>query len=255
MRVQVNPTQLASYGLNMENVRAGLMAASLDAAKGSFDGPRQSYQIDANDQITTSDDYRQLVLAYRNGSPVMLKDVANVVDGIENTQASAWMNRVPAVIVNIQRQPGANIIDVVDRIKALLPKLRATIPPTIKISVLTDRTTTVRASVSDVEFELMLCIALVVGGHLRVPAHVRRARMIPSVAVPLSLIGTFGGDVRPGLQPEQPDPDGPHDLDRVRRRRRDRDDREHLAATSSRGRRRSPRRSRAPSRSGSRSCR
>jgi multidrug efflux pump len=190
VRIQVNPTQLASYGLNLENVRTALVAASVDAAKGSFDGPNQSYQIGANDQITTSDDYRQLVLAYRNGSPVMLKSVANVVDGVENTQASAWMNRVPAVIVNIQRQPGANIIEVVDRITALLPKLRATIPPTIKISVLTDRTTTVRASVADVEFELCLCIALVVAV-IFVFLRTFAATIIPSIAVPLSLIGTF----------------------------------------------------------------
>jgi len=191
VRVQVNPTQLASYGLNLENVRAALMATSLDAAKGSFDGPYQSYQIGANDQITTSEDYRNMVLTYRNGSPVMLKSVANVVDGIENTQASAWMNKVPAVIVNIQRQPGANIIEVVDRIKALLPKLRATIPSAINISVLTDRTTTVRASVSDVEFELCVCIALVVAViffFLRTFA----GTIIPSIAVPLSLVGTFG---------------------------------------------------------------
>ena len=190
VRIQANPTQLAAYGLSLENVRTALVAASVDAAKGSFDGPNQSYQIGANDQITTSDDYRQLVLAYRNGSPVMLKSVAKVVDGVENTQASAWMNKVPAVIVNIQRQPGANIIAVVDRITALLPKLRATIPPTIKISVLTDRTTTVRASVADVEFELCLCIALVVAV-IFVFLRTFAATIIPSIAVPLSLIGTF----------------------------------------------------------------
>jgi multidrug efflux pump len=191
VRVQVNPTQLASYGLNLEDVRTMLTSASLDSAKGSFDGPHQNYQIGANDQITTSDDYRKLVLTYKNGSPVMLKDVANVVDGVENAQESAWMNRVPAVIVNIQRQPGANIIQVVDRIKALLPKLRATIPPAIKIQVLTDRTTTVRASVADVEFELMLCIALVVAV-IFVFLRTFAATIIPSIAVPLSLIGTFG---------------------------------------------------------------
>jgi multidrug efflux pump len=190
VRVQVNPTQLASYGLNLENVRTTLIAASLDAAKGSFDGPSQNYQIGANDQITTSADYRSLVLAYRGGSPVMLKDVANVVDGIENGQESAWMNSIPAVIVNIQRQPGANIIDVVDRIKALLPKLRATIPQAIAIAVLTDRTTSVRASVSDVEFELLLCIALVVAV-IFVFLRTFAATIIPSIAVPLSLIGTF----------------------------------------------------------------
>ena len=190
VRVQVNPTQLASYGLNLEDVHTALTAASLDSAKGSFDGPHQSYQIAANDQITTSDDYRQLVLAYKNGVPVMLKDVARVVDGIENNQESAWMNRTPAVIVNIQRQPGANIIDVVDRITALLPKLRATIPPAIKISVLTDRTITVRSSVADVEFELVLCIALVVAV-IFVFLRTFSATVIPSIAVPLSLIGTF----------------------------------------------------------------
>jgi multidrug efflux pump len=190
VRVQVNPTQLASYGLSMEDVRLALQATSLDAAKGSFDGPHKDYQIGANDQITTSQDYSKIVLAYRSGSPVMLKDVARVVDGIENVEQSAWMNRTPAVIVNIQRQPGANIIQVVDRIKALLPKLRATIPSAIKISYLSDRTVTVRASVNDVEFELVICIALVVAViflFLRTAA----GTLIPSVAVPLSLVGTF----------------------------------------------------------------
>jgi len=191
VRVQVNPTQLAAYGLNLDDVRTALTATSLDTAKGSFDGPAQSFQIGANDQITTADDFRKIVIAYRGGAPVMLSDVARVIDGVENNELSAWMNRVPAVIVNIQRQPGANIISVVDSIKALLPKLRATIPPVIKVAVLTDRTTTVRASVADVEFELMLCIALVVAViflFLRTFA----ATIIPSVAVPLSLVGTFG---------------------------------------------------------------
>jgi multidrug efflux pump len=191
VRVEVNPTQLASYGLNLEDVRAALAATSVDQAKGSFDGPRQSYQIDANDQITSSAEYRKVVVAYQNGAPVFLGDVASVVDGVENSESAAWMNSTPAVIVNIQRQPGANIIQVVDRIKGLLPKLRATIPPAINVSVLTDRTTSVRASVSDVEFELVLCIALVVMViflFLRTLA----ATIIPSVAVPLSLVGTFG---------------------------------------------------------------
>ncbi len=191
VRVQVNPTQLASYGLNMEDVRTALTAASLDTAKGSFDGPAQSFQIGANDQITSSADYRKLVLTYKNGAPIMLTDVAKVVDGVENTDQSAWMNKVPAVIVNIQRQPGANIIDVVDKIKALLPQLEATIPPAIKIAILTDRTTTVRASVADVEFELVLCIALVVAV-IFVFLRTFAATIIPSIAVPLSLVGTFG---------------------------------------------------------------
>ncbi len=190
VRIQVNPTQLASYGLSLEDVRTALIATSLDTAKGSFDGPAQSFQISANDQITTAADFRQVVIAYRNGAPVMLKDVSNVIDGVENTQLSAWMNKVPAVIVNIQRQPGANIINVVDSIKALLPKLRATIPPIIKIAVLTDRTTTVRASVADVEFELMLCVALVVAV-IFIFLRTFAATIIPSVAVPLSLVGTF----------------------------------------------------------------
>ena len=191
VRIQINPTQLASYGLQMEDVRAALTAASLDTAKGSFDGPSQSFQIGANDQLTTSADYRGLLLGYVGGNPIMLKDVAKVVDGVENAGQSAWMNKVPAVIVNIQRQPGANIIDVVDRIKALLPKLRATIPAVIKITALTDRTTTVRASVADVEFELLLCIALVVAV-IFVFLRTLAATIIPGIAVPLSLVGTFG---------------------------------------------------------------
>ncbi len=191
VRIQINPTQLASYGLNLEDVRTALTATSLDTAKGSFDGPAQSFQIGANDQITSSADFRKVVLTYKNGAPVMLTDVAKVIDGVENAELSAWMNKVPAVIVNIQRQPGANIINVVDSIKALLPKLRATIPPIIKIAVLTDRTTTVRASVADVEFELLLCIALVVAV-IFVFLRTFAATIIPGIAVPLSLVGTFG---------------------------------------------------------------
>jgi multidrug efflux pump len=191
VRIQINPTQLASYGLNLEDVRTALTTTSLDTAKGSFDGPAQSFQIGANDQITSSEDFKKIVLAYKNGAPIMLTDVAKVIDGVENAELSAWMNRVPAVIVNIQRQPGANIINVVDSIKALLPKLRATIPPVIQVTVLTDRTTTVRASVADVEFELLLCIALVVAV-IFVFLRTFAATVIPGVAVPLSLVGTFG---------------------------------------------------------------
>ncbi|HLW24125.1 MAG TPA: efflux RND transporter permease subunit [Steroidobacteraceae bacterium] len=190
VRVQVNPTQLASYGLSLEDVRTALMQSTVDQAKGSLDGPSQSYQIGANDEITGAADFRQVVIAYRNNAPVMLTDVAQVIDGVENTELSAWMNKVPAVIVNIQRQPGANIIDVVDRIKAQLPKLRATLPSVIQVAVLTDRTTTVRASVNDVEFELLLCIALVVAV-IFVFLRTLAATVIPGVAVPLSLVGTF----------------------------------------------------------------
>ncbi len=191
VRIQANPTQLASYGLNLEDLRTAITATSLDQAKGSFDGPRLAYQIGANDQLLTAAEYNQVIVAYRNGAPVMLKDVATVVDGIENERQAAWKNQIPAVIVNIQRQPGANIIQVVDRVKALLPKLRATIPSAIDVSALTDRTITVRSSVSDVEFELILCIALVV---MVIFVFLRNipATFIPSVAVPLSLVGTFG---------------------------------------------------------------
>ncbi len=190
VRIQANPTQLASYGLNLEDVHTALTAASLDQAKGSFDGAHQAYQIGANDQLLNASDYAQVIVAYKNGAPVMLKDVAKVVDGIENVRQAAWMNQTPAVIVNVQRQPGANIIQVVDRVTALLPKLQATIPSSIGVKVLTDRTITVRASVSDVEFELMLCIALVV---MVIFVFLRNvaATFIPGVAVPLSLVGTF----------------------------------------------------------------
>ena len=153
-------------------------------------GPLQSYQIDANDQLLSSKDYAPVIVAYRNGAPVMLSDVARVVDSAENVKQAAWMNSVPAVIMNIQRQPGANIIEVVDRIKALLPHLTSTLPSSVQVSVLTDRTTTIRASVKDVEFELMLTVALVVMVIFLFLRSVS-ATVIPSVAVPLSLVGTF----------------------------------------------------------------
>jgi multidrug efflux pump len=190
VRIQVNPTALSSYGINLEDVRAALQQTSLDLAKGNFDGPRQDYQIDANDQLLTSADFRSVVVAYRNGSPVLLSDVANVIDGAENVDQAAWMNNTPAVIVNIQRQPGANIIQVVDRIKNLLPLLQTNLPASVHVSILTDRTTTIRASVKDVEFELLLTVALVV---MVIFLFLRSlsATIIPSVAVPLSLIGTF----------------------------------------------------------------
>jgi len=191
VRVQVNPTALSSYGLGMEDVRAAIATSNVNQAKGAFDGPQQSYSIGANDQLLTSAQYKPLIVAYRNGAPVRLSDVATVIDGAENAKQAAWMNTVPAVIVNIQRQPGANIIAVVDRVKRLLPQLQASLPPAIHVRILTDRTTTIRASVEDVEFELMLTIALVVMVmflFLRTLA----ATVIPSVAVPLSLVGTFG---------------------------------------------------------------
>jgi multidrug efflux pump len=191
VRVQANPTQLSAAGLNLEDLRAALQQASINQAKGNFDGPQISYQIDANDQLITSDDYNKLVIAYRNGAPIMLSDVAKAVDGAENTKQAAWMNNTPAIIVNIQRQPGANIIQVVDRITKRLPQLKSTLPPSVDLSILTDRTTTIRASVLDVQLELLLTIVLVV---LVIFLFLRTiaATIIPSVAVPLSLIGTFG---------------------------------------------------------------
>jgi len=190
VRIQANPTALSSYGLSLEDVRTALQQTSVNQAKGNFDGPQQSYQIDANDQILSDKDYSSIVVAYRNGAPVVLSDVASVVNGAENVKQAAWMNNVPAVIVNIQRQPGANIIQVVDRIKALLPQLQTTLPPTIQVSVLTDRTLTIRASVKDVQFSLMLTVALVVMVIFLFLRNIR-ATIIPSVAVPLSLVGTL----------------------------------------------------------------
>ena len=191
VRIQANPTQLSSYGLNLEDVRTAITAANVNQAKGSFDGPHQAYQIGANDQLLSSKDYQGLIVAYRNGAPVKLTDIATVSDSVENVRQAAWMNSTPAVIVNIQRQPGANIISVVDGIKKLLPQLTATLPANVKVQVLTDRTNTIRASVKDVEFELMLTVALVV---MVIFLFLRTlsATIIPSVAVPLSLIGTLG---------------------------------------------------------------
>jgi multidrug efflux pump len=191
VRIQVNPTKLSSYGINLEDVRTAVTQTSVNAAKGNFDGPRQDYQIDANDQITEAEDYRNVVVAYRNGAPVLLKDVAGVVNGVENAQLAAWMNSTPAVVLNIQRQPGANTIDVVKNIKTILPQLEANLPAAIHITQLTDLTTSIQASVNDVEFELLLTIGLVV---MVIFLFLRslRATVIPSVAVPLSLVGTFG---------------------------------------------------------------
>ncbi|HEY1185157.1 MAG TPA: efflux RND transporter permease subunit, partial [Bryobacteraceae bacterium] len=191
VRIQANPTQMASYGMNLEDLRSAILAANVNLAKGNFDGPHQSFQIGANDQLLSSADYRPLIIAYRNNAPIKLSDVAVVKDEAENLRQAAWMNRTPAVIMNIQRQPGANIISVVDRIKALLPQLTASLPKSVDVTILTDRTNTIRASVEDVQLELMLTVALVV---MVIFLFLRNlaATVIPSVAVPLSLVGTFG---------------------------------------------------------------
>ena len=203
VRIQANPGALASKGLTMGDVRSAVAQSNVNQAKGSFDGLRQAYAIGANDQLLSSEEYKPLVVAYRNGAPVTLSEVARVLDDVENARLAAWKGQTPegeaggnpeqapAVILNIQRQPGANIIAVVDRVKDLMPQLRASLPAAVDLTVLTDRTVTIRASVHDVEFELMLTIALVVMViflFLRTLA----ATIIPSVAVPLSLVGTFG---------------------------------------------------------------
>jgi multidrug efflux pump len=190
VRIQVNPAKLSSYGIDLEALRTAVTQSSVNAAKGNFDGPHQDYQIDANDQLVTTADYKKVVVAYRNGAPVMLTDVASIVDGVENSVQAAWMNKTPAVIVNIQRQPGGNTISVVKNIKKLLPQLEADLPAGIEVTTLTDLTTSIQASVNDVEFELLLTIALVV---MVIFLFLRNlyATIIPSVAVPLSLVGTF----------------------------------------------------------------
>ncbi|MBV8336486.1 MAG: efflux RND transporter permease subunit, partial [Alphaproteobacteria bacterium] len=190
VRIQANYRQLAAYGLNIDDLRTTLANANVNTPKGNFDGPSRAYTINANDQIKKASDYNDLVVAYRNGAPVVLSDVARAAEEAENTKLAAWMNTDEAVIVNIQRQPGANVIEVVDGIQKLLPHLRSSLPAGIDVEALTDRTTTIRASVADVEFELGLAVVLVVVViflFLRNPS----ATLIPSLSVPLSLIGTL----------------------------------------------------------------
>ena len=191
VRVQANPKALAAQGLNLEDLRTAIVASNVKRAKGNIDTPSRSYVIDANDQLRSAEEYRALVIAYRNGSPILFSDVAEVVEDAENVRLAAWMNDVPAVILNIQRQPGTNVIEVVDRIKRQLPQLTASLPSAIDVAVLTDRTVTIRASVRDVQIELAWAVSLVV---MVIFVFLRRvpATIIPSVAVPLSLVGTFG---------------------------------------------------------------
>jgi multidrug efflux pump len=190
VRIQANHQALAAYGLSLETLRSAIAAANVNQPKGMFDGPQRSAIIDNNDQLRSAAEYRDLVVAYRNGAPVRLAEVADAIDGTENVKLAAWANDSAAVIVNIQRQPGANVIDVVDRIHKLLPQLRATLPSAIDVQPLTDRTVTIRASVHDVQFELLLAVALVV---MVIFLFLRNlpATLIPAIAVPLSLVGTF----------------------------------------------------------------
>jgi len=190
VRVQANPTALASYGLSLENLRTALASANVNQAKGNFDGPDQAWTINDNDQLQSGAQYKPIILAYRNGAPVRISDVANVIDGAENNQLAAWVNADRAIVLNIQRQPGTNIISVVDTVQSLLPQIKASLPQGIGVEIVSDRTTTIRASVEDVEFELLLTTALVV---MVIFLFLRNAgaTIIPGIAVPLSLIGTF----------------------------------------------------------------
>jgi multidrug efflux pump len=191
VRIQADIRKLAAYGLNIDDLRTTLGNANVNTPKGNFDGAMRAYTINANDQIRNAGDYKSLIVAYKNGSPVRLSDVGNVVDGAQNDKLGAWMNQTPAIILNIQRQPGANVISVVEGIKALLPQLQATLPAAIDLDILTDRTVTIRASVRDVEYELSLAVILVV---MVIFVFLRNARatLIPSLSVPLSLVGTLG---------------------------------------------------------------
>ncbi len=191
VRVQANPTALASYGLSLETLRTALSSANVNQAKGSFDGPDQAWTINDNDQLAAGAQYGPIIIAYRNGAPVRVSDVATVIDGVENTKLAAWVNTDQAIVLNIQRQPGTNIINVVNTVQGLLPQIEAALPQGIGVQVITDRTTTIRASVKDVEFELLLTIVLVVMV-IFVFLRSASATIIPGIAVPLSLVGTFG---------------------------------------------------------------
>jgi multidrug efflux pump len=190
VRVSVNPRALAAYGLNLDDLRTTISVANQNGPKGTLDGPTRAYTVNTNDQIRNAEDYGNIVIAYRNGAPVRLRDVATLISGAENSKLGGWMNSTPALILNVQRQPGANVVDVVNRVHALLPSLQAALPPGVDVTILTDRTTTIRASVADVEFELALAVVLVV---LVIFLFLRNvpATIIPSLSVPLSLIGTF----------------------------------------------------------------
>ncbi|WP_213294803.1 MdtB/MuxB family multidrug efflux RND transporter permease subunit [Paraburkholderia sacchari] len=190
VRIQANPRALAAYGLNLDDLRTSISNLNVNTPKGSFDGPTRAYTIDANDQLTDAEAYKDAVIAYRNGRPVMLTDVANIVQGAENTKLGAWVDSTPAIILNVQRQPGANVIQVVDSVKKILPQLQEALPASLDVQIVTDRTTTIRASVRDVQFELLMSVVLVVLVMYLFLANIY-ATIIPSLSVPLSLIGTL----------------------------------------------------------------
>ena len=191
VRLQVNPRAVAARGMTLDDVRNAIAAQNVFQAKGSFNGAERASTLDANDQLRSADEYRKLVIAYKDGAPIRLGDIAAVVDGAENVRLAAWANDAPGIVLDIQRQPGANVIQTVDRIHALFPELRASLPAAVDLVVLTDRTTTIRASVHDVQIELLFSIGLVIAV-IAVFLRSLRATVIPAVAVPLSLIGTFG---------------------------------------------------------------
>jgi multidrug efflux pump len=191
VRIQVDPRALAAYGLNIDDIRTTVGTLNVNTPKGNFDGPQQASTINANDQLNSAEQYRDLIIAYRNGGPVRLSDVANIVSGPENVKLGAWANATPAIVLSVQRQPGANIIQVADRVQSLLPQLTASLPAAVDVAVMSDRTVTIRASVADVEFELGLAVVLVV---IVIFLFLRTlpGTIIPSLSVPLSLVGTFG---------------------------------------------------------------
>ncbi|HSW82198.1 MAG TPA: efflux RND transporter permease subunit, partial [Usitatibacter sp.] len=191
VRVQVNPRAAASAGLSMDDIRNAIAAANVNQAKGSFDGPARAYTIDANDQLRSAVEYKNIIVAYKNGAPIYLTDIADVIEDAENARLAAWMNDTPAIIVNVQKQPGANVIEVGDAVKKLLPQLTASLPASIETQLLTDRTVTIRASVHDTQVELMIAIFLVVAV-IFVFLRSGTATLIPAAAVPLSIVGTFG---------------------------------------------------------------
>src|SRR5580658_458745 len=191
VRVVVNPRALAAYGLNLDDLRTTIGVANQNGPKGTLDGPMSAYTVNTNDQIKSAEEYGSIVVAYKNGAPVRLKDIATLLAGAENTKLGGWMNTTPALIMNVQRQPGANVVDVVNRIHDLMPELQAALPAGVDVTILTDRTVTIRASIADVEFELVLAVVLVV---LVIYVFLRNvpATVIPSLSVPLSIVGTFG---------------------------------------------------------------
>ena len=228
VRVVANVLALAAYGLNIDDLRTTISNANVNSPKGTLDGPARSWTLNANDQIDSADDYKSIIVAYKNGSPVRLSDVADVRQGAENTYLAGWVNNAPGIILNVQRQPGANVIQVVDRVKQLLPELSSSLPSAAEVSILTDRTNTIRASVHDVEFELTLAVILVVLVIFLFLRNVAGHRH--SEPVGAAVAGRHvRGHVPPGFQPEQPVADGADHRHRFRGRRRHRHDREHLA--------------------------